>query len=65
MSNETGKLTMKQKLEACYKILFKNKPISTLTYGIRVTRCVECEYNLKCDECVFKALAEKGGVENT
>jgi phage-related protein len=67
MANEIGKLTIKQKLKACYKILFKNKPISTLTLGVRVIRCNECEYNLKCDDCSYKGIVEdmrKEGADN-
>lgn len=67
MANEIGKLTTKQKLKACYKILFKNKPISTLTLGVRVIRCDECEYNLKCDDCSYKGIVEdlrKEGADN-
>lgn len=52
-------MRLKEKIKACHKILFHNKPISSLTVGIRLTRCDECEYNLKCDECAYKMLAEK------
>ena len=51
-------MTIKEKLKNCYNILFKNKTIGTLTYGMKVTRCAECEYNLKCEECIYKALAK-------
>ena len=67
MPNETGKLTIKQKLKACYKILFKNKPISTITLGVKVIECDKCEYNLKCDDCSCKAIVEdlkKEGADN-
>ena len=49
-------MTFKDKIKACYKILFKNKPFATITYGVRVVKCDECEYNLKCEECKFKSL---------
>jgi hypothetical protein len=52
-------MTLKEKIKACYKI-FRNKPIATLTYGVRLVKCSECEYNLKCDECFYKSLVEKG-----
>lgn len=52
-------MSFKEKLKAVYKILFKNKPISTLTFGVRVVRCDECQYNPKnhpnC-RCVVKPL---------
>lgn len=51
-------MTLKEKLINCYKILFKNKPISTITYGVKVIRCDECEYNMKCEECLYKELAK-------
>ena len=60
MPNKIEKMTLKQKLKACYEILFKNKPISTLTFGVKVVKCDECEYNLKCDECSYKFIAEIG-----
>ena len=50
-------MTFKEKIKAIYKILFKNKPISTITLGVRVVRCDKCTYNPKnhpnC-RCVFK-----------
>lgn len=67
MPNEIVKPTIRQKLKSCYNILFKNKPISTLTLGVRVIRCDECEYNLKCDECSYKGIVEdlrKEGADN-
>lgn len=49
-------MTLKEKIKACYKILFKNKPISTITYGIKLVKCSECKDHIRCEECVFKAL---------
>lgn len=40
-----------EKLKACYKIMFHNKPISTLTFGVNVTRCDECEYKRNIEAC--------------
>lgn len=59
-------MTIKQKLKACYKILFKNKPIATLTYGVRVIKCDDCEYNLKCEDCFAMSYLNnaKAGVDN-
>ncbi len=51
-------MTIKQKLNACYKVLFKNKPITTLTYGVRFIKCDDCEYNIKCDECFYMDFAK-------
>lgn len=45
-------MTLKEKIKACYKILFKNKPISTLTVGVEIKKCAECENNIRCNECV-------------
>lgn len=61
-------MTIAEKIKACCKILFKNQPISTITFGVRVVECDKCEYNLKCDECACKKIAEelknKWGVGN-
>lgn len=51
-------MTIKQKLKACYKVLFKNKPITTLTYGVRVVKCDDCEYNVKCEDCFYSDFAK-------
>lgn len=53
-------MTLKEKIKACVKI-FHNKPIATITYGVRCVRCDECEYNLQCDNCFYKALYESKG----
>lgn len=45
-------MTLKEKIKACYKILFKNKPISTLTVGVEIKECAKCENNIRCNECV-------------
>ena len=58
------RMTFAERIKACFKILFKGKPIETLTYGVRVVRCDECAYNLKCDECAYKAIAERVRVDN-
>lgn len=49
-------MTFKEKLVNCYKILFENKRVMTVTYGVK--SCKECEYNLRCNECIYKALAK-------
>lgn len=48
-------MTFKEKLINCYKILFKNKQISILTFGLK--KCDDCEYYLKCEECAYKVIA--------
>lgn len=52
-------MTFKEKIKACYEILFKNKPMGTITYGIKLTKCSECEYNLRCSECVHSGENEQ------
>lgn len=37
-------MTLKEKLKAIYRILFKNKPISTIQYGVRAIKCSDCKY---------------------
>lgn len=48
-------MTIKQKIKAIINIL-RDKPVRGITLGVRVKRCDECEYNLKCDECAYKEL---------
>lgn len=49
------KLTIKEKLKNCYRILFENKPVATLTFSFK--KCDDCEYHLKCEECAYKVIA--------
>lgn len=49
-------MTFKERIKACYKILLKGKPVGTITYGIRLVKCSDCEYNLKCENCAYELL---------
>lgn len=36
-------MTLKEKIKACSKVLFRGKPIHTMTVGVKVTRCDVCD----------------------
>lgn len=44
-------MSLKDKLVACYKILFRGEPCHTLTVGVKFTKCKECECKRLFDAC--------------
>lgn len=49
--NELHKTTLKDRIKNAYNA-FLCKPIQQLHVGVQLTRCEECEYKLRCEECV-------------
>lgn len=47
---EAGKVTLLSRLKDAIKV-FRGNPVCTITYGVKLTRCAECENNIRCEEC--------------